>query len=66
MENNYWLVIDTLFETATSGPNRKHIAETRFKLATAFDRAVVCNLPSDEIERLIGVLDELSDKIAEQ
>jgi hypothetical protein len=66
MENNYWLVIGTLLEAATSGPNRKHIAEARLKLATAFDRAVVCNLPSGEITKLLGVLDELSDKIEEQ
>lgn len=66
MENNYWLVINTLRDAVDGRANINQVSETRLALAMALDRAVVGGLPSDEIERLIGVLDELSDKIEEQ
>lgn len=66
MENNYWLVINAYRDVVDSRANKKSLVEARLALAMALDRAVVGGLPSDEIERLIGVLDELSDKIEEQ
>lgn len=66
MENNYWLVINAYRDVVDSRANKKSLVEARLALAMALDRAVVGGLPYDEIERLIGVLDELSDKIAEQ
>lgn len=66
MENNYWLVINTLHDAVDGRANKNQLSEARLALAMALDRAVVGGLPSDEIERLIGVLDELSDKIEEQ
>lgn len=65
MENNYWLVINAYRDVVDSRANKKSLVEARLALAMALDRAVVGGLPSDEIERLIGVLDELSDKIEE-
>ncbi len=66
MENNYWLVINTLRDVVSRKCDENMLRNARLKLAMALDRAVVGGLPSDEIERLIGVLDELSDKIEEQ
>jgi len=65
MENNYWLVINALRDAVNFRANKEQVSEARLALAMALDRAVVGGLPSDEIERLIGVLDELSDKIEE-
>lgn len=65
MENNYWLVINALRDAVDGCANKNQVSEARLALAMALDRAVVGGLPSDEIERLIGVLDELSDKIEE-
>lgn len=65
MENNYWLVINALRDAVDGRANKNQVSEARLAIAMALDRAVVGGLPSDEIERLIGVLDELSDKIEE-
>lgn len=65
MENNYWLVINVLRDAVDGRANKNQVSDARLALAMALDRAVVGGLPSDEIERLIGVLDELSDKIEE-
>ncbi len=65
MGNNYWIVINTLRDAVNFRANKKQVSEARLALAMTLDRAVVGGLPSDEIERLIGVLDELSDKIEE-
>lgn len=65
MENNYWLVINVLRDAVDGRANKNQVSDARLALAMALDRAVVGGLPSDEIKRLIGVLDELSDKIEE-
>lgn len=65
MENNYWLVINVLRDAVDGRANKNQVSDARLALAMALDRAVVGGLPSDEIERLIGVLNELSDKIEE-
>lgn len=65
MENNYWLVINVLRDAVDGRVNKNQVSDARLALAMALDRAVVGGLPSDEIKRLIGVLDELSDKIEE-
>lgn len=65
MENNYWLVINVLRDAVDGRANKNQVSDARLALDMALDRAVVGGLPSDEIERLIGVLDELSDKIEE-
>ena len=65
MENNYWLVINVLRDAVDGRVNKNQVSDARLALAMALDRAVVGGLPYDEIKRLIGVLDELSDKIEE-
>ena len=65
MENNYWLVINVLRDVVDGRANKNQVSEARLALAMALDRAVVGGQSSDEMERLIGVLDELSDKIEE-
>lgn len=66
MKNNYWLVIDTLREAVNGTLDEKTLADARLALAMELDRLVVGGQSSDELTKLIGVLDELSDKIAEQ
>ncbi len=66
MENNYWLVINALRGAVNGRANRNEIAEARLRLSMALDRAVIYNLPTDEINRLIGALNELSDNIEER
>lgn len=62
MENNYWLVINALRGAVNGRANRNEIAEARLRLSMALDH----NLPTDEINRLIGALNELSDNIEER
>ena len=64
MKDSYWLVIDALREMINSTADREMLTGARLSLSLELDRAVVGGTSSDEIERLIGVLDELSDKIA--
>lgn len=66
MENNYWLVINALRGAVNGRANRNEIAKARLRLSMALDRAVIYNLPTDEINRLIGALNELSDNIEER
>lgn len=66
MKNNYWLVINALRETLSGRVNKNTLDKARLTLSLALDRAVVGGTSSDEFLRLIGVLNELSDKIAEE
>lgn len=63
-ENSYWLVINALRDMVNCGANKNSLSDARLALSIELDRRVVGGLPSDETTRLIGVLDELSDKIA--
>lgn len=63
MENNYWLVIDTLVDCLEHGVNRERLKEASFKLATEFDRRSVGNLPTDEVKRLQAVLERLNYEV---
>lgn len=63
MGNNYWLVIDTLRQAIDGRLSCKTLAEARFLLSVELDRTVVGGLPTEELSRLIGVFDGLSDII---
>lgn len=63
MENNYWLVINALVDCLEHGVDRERLKEASFKLATELDRRVVGNLPTDEIKRLVGVLERLNYEV---
>lgn len=66
MKNNYWLVINTLRDAVIFGENKDTLNKARLALSMELDRRVVGGTSSDETLRLLGVLDELSDKIAEE
>lgn len=65
MENNYWLVINALRDAVDGRANKNQVSEARLALAMELDRLVVGGQSSDELTKLVEVLDELSDKIAE-
>lgn len=64
MENNYWSVINFLVSCIENGRvDAEGLKKAHFLLSTEFDRRSVHNLPTDEIERLLSVLDGLYDKV---
>ena len=60
MENNYWIVINTLADCLEHGIDRNKLTEALFKLDTEIDRCLVGNLPIDELNRLKSVLYHLN------
>lgn len=65
MENSYWTIINLLVSCVeNSKVDADELKKARFLLATELDKRLVCNLPSDEIKRLVSVLDGLYKEIS--
>ena len=66
MENDYWLVINTLVSCIENGKiDADELKKARLSLSTELDKRSVCNLPTDETKRLLSVLDGLYDKVSD-
>ncbi|WP_289075729.1 hypothetical protein [uncultured Bacteroides sp.] len=65
MQENYWTMIDFLVGCIRNkGVDADELKNARYRLSVALDKRLVCNLPSDEIKRLISVLDGLYKEIS--
>lgn len=66
MENDYWLVINTLVSCIENGKvDADELKKARLSLSIGLDKRSVCNLPTDETKRLLSVLDGLYDKVSD-
>lgn len=60
MESNYWTVINLLLSCVRNGKvEADELKEARLSLSKDLDGRIVGNLPTDEDERLLSVLDGL-------
>lgn len=66
MENNYWIVIDTLSDCLEHGIDRNKLKEASFRLDMEIDRCLVGKLPVDELKRLKSVLNRLNYQNCEE
>ena len=66
MENNYWIVIDTLSDCLEHGIDRNKLKEASFQLDMEIDRCLVGKLPVDELKRLKSVLNRLNYQNCEE
>ena len=67
MENDYWLVINTLVSCIENGKiDADELKKARLSLCMRLDKRSVCNLPTDETKRLLSVLDGLYDKVSDK
>lgn len=66
MENSYWTVINTLLSFVEGGRvDAATLKNAHLRLSTELDRRIVGNLPSEEIKRLLAVLDGLYAKVSD-
>lgn len=65
-ESGYWTVINLLVSCIESGRvDAGELKNARLLLSTELDKRSVCNLPTDEMKRLLSVLDGLYDKVSD-
>ncbi len=63
METNNWLVINTLADYIEQGRDENKLREATLQLDTDLDRRLVDNLPVEEINRLVEVLNRVNYEI---
>ena len=63
MNEDIWSAIEALAGVATGDLGEDALKKARYRLSLALDRVVVGNLPSEDFSRLIGVLNQVSDKL---
>ena len=65
MQDNYWTVIDFLVGCIKNKSiDADELKNARYRLSVALDKRLVCNLPADEINRLVAVLDGLYSEVS--
>lgn len=60
MENNYWLVINTLADCVEHGVDTEKLKKASFELRRELDRRLVDNSPVEEVKRLVAVLERIN------
>lgn len=66
METEYWTLINALLSFIEKGRvDGATLKKARLSLSLALDKRLACNLPAEEIKRLIGALDGLYDKVTD-